>query len=148
MEDQSLSGVIEIVLKELSKLRRYDLSSQVDEELIDVKRDVLGRRVLDLYHKYDAQLEGTPEGRYLLSILNLYNQESKMSELYNRPIEELNLSTRLYNVLRCASIKSIGQLVKIGEEDIIKYRNIGRVTAAELKTKLKEVGLELGMKIQ
>lgn len=64
------------------------------------------------------------------------------------PISELELSVRSANCLREAKIKTIGDLVKKSEADMLKNRNFGKKSLAEINEILKGMGLSLGMKIE
>ena len=66
-------------------------------------------------------------------------------KLLNTPVEELELSVRSSNCLKNANIHTIGELTKKTEEDITKTRNFGKKSLEEIKTKLEEHGLTLGM---
>ncbi len=63
------------------------------------------------------------------------------------PISELELSVRSSNCLREAKIKAIGDLVKKTEMDMLKYRNFGKKSLAEINKILADMGLSLGMKL-
>ena len=64
------------------------------------------------------------------------------------PISELELSVRSSNCLREARIKSIGDLVRRSELEMLKYRNFGKKSLAEINKILVEMGLSLGMKLE
>ncbi|MBO5769830.1 MAG: DNA-directed RNA polymerase subunit alpha, partial [Spirochaetales bacterium] len=61
------------------------------------------------------------------------------------PVEELELTVRSSNCLKNAGIKTIGDLAKKTEEEIAKTRNFGKKSLSEIKEKLREWGLTLGM---
>lgn len=61
------------------------------------------------------------------------------------PIGSLDLSVRAQNCLEGQEIKTVGDLVKRNEADLLKVRNCGKTTLLEIKTKLREFGLALGM---
>ena len=63
----------------------------------------------------------------------------------NRPVEELELSVRSSNCLKNANIRTIGELTKKTEDDITKTRNFGKKSLQEIKEKLQEWNLTLGM---
>ena len=63
------------------------------------------------------------------------------------PISELELSVRSSNCLKEARIKTIGDLVRRSEMEMLKYRNFGKKSLAEISVILTEMGLSLGMKI-
>ena len=63
------------------------------------------------------------------------------------PISSLDLSVRAYNCLDGESIKSVGELVSWKEADLLKVRNFGKTTLVEIKAKLEDMGLQLGMEV-
>jgi DNA-directed RNA polymerase subunit alpha len=62
-------------------------------------------------------------------------------DLYNMPVEELNLSMRSYNCLRRSGIFTLGQLLEKSEEDLLSLRNFGRKSYDELRQRLAEMGI-------
>ena len=71
--------------------------------------------------------------------------EERMAELLAKPIEDLELSVRAKNCMDSAEIKTIGDLVSIGERDLMKIRSFGKTSLREIKRKLADLGLSLGM---
>jgi len=65
--------------------------------------------------------------------------------LLSTPVEELELSVRSSNCLKNANIRTIGELTKKTEDDIAKTRNFGKKSLTEIKEKLLEWNLTLGM---
>jgi len=65
----------------------------------------------------------------------------------NMPISELELSVRASNCLESARIETVGQLVSQTDGDLLKLRSFGRTSLREVKRKLQDIGLELGMDI-
>lgn len=72
-------------------------------------------------------------------------EEIKVKKLLDTPVEELELTVRSSNCLKNAGIKTIGDLAKKSEEEITKTRNFGKKSLGEIRDKLKEWGLTLGM---
>lgn len=71
-------------------------------------------------------------------------------ELYSKlkmPVSELELSVRSANCLKEAKIKTIGELVQKNEAEMLKYRNFGKKSLAEIREILGGMGLGLGMKV-
>ena len=71
-------------------------------------------------------------------------------ELYTKlrmPVSELELSVRSANCLKEAKIKTIGELVQKNEGEMLKYRNFGKKSLAEIKEIIVGMGLGLGMKV-
>jgi DNA-directed RNA polymerase subunit alpha len=64
-----------------------------------------------------------------------------------RSVDELEFSVRSQNCLQNADIKYIGELVQKSEQEMLKTKNFGHKSLNEIKEILREMGLELGMKI-
>lgn len=73
-------------------------------------------------------------------------QEEKLKELLDQPLSIMDLSVRSANCLLAAGLKTIGDLVTKQEEEILSYKNFGKRSMQEIKDKLAELGLALGMK--
>lgn len=65
----------------------------------------------------------------------------------NMPISMLDLSVRASNCLESARIDTIGALVQQAESELLKLRAFGRTSLREVKRKLEEIGLDLGMNL-
>ncbi len=77
------------------------------------------------------------------------NEEvERMVELLARSVDELELSVRSSNCLKAANIKTLGDLVRKAEGDMLKYRNFGRKSLKEIADILDGMGLELGMDVE
>ena len=72
-------------------------------------------------------------------------EEERIRKLLNTSVEELELTVRSSNCLKNANIRTIGDLTKKTEEEIAKTRNFGKKSLSEIKEKLKEWNLGLGM---
>lgn len=68
-------------------------------------------------------------------------------EKLRTPVAELELSVRSANCLREAKIKSIADLVQKTEAEMLKFRNFGKKSLAEIQEILSGMGLSLGMKL-
>ncbi|MFH2137803.1 MAG: DNA-directed RNA polymerase subunit alpha [Candidatus Omnitrophota bacterium] len=64
------------------------------------------------------------------------------------PVSELDLSVRSGNCLKEARIKTVGELVRKTELEMLKYRNFGKKSLAEINVILQSMGLSFGMKIE
>jgi DNA-directed RNA polymerase subunit alpha len=73
-------------------------------------------------------------------------EEERLRQILNTPVEELELSVRSSNCLRNINVKTIGDLARLSEEEISKTKNFGKKSLQEIKDKLAEYGLTLGMK--
>jgi DNA-directed RNA polymerase subunit alpha len=65
----------------------------------------------------------------------------------NMPISELELSVRASNCLESARIETVGQLIAQPESELLKLRSFGRTSLREVKKKLLEMDLDLGMEL-
>jgi DNA-directed RNA polymerase subunit alpha len=72
----------------------------------------------------------------------------KMRDMLMKPVEELELSVRSANCLRANNIFTLGDLVQKTESEMLKYRNFGRKSLAELSVILKNMSLTFGMKVE
>ncbi|MGP1458187.1 MAG: DNA-directed RNA polymerase subunit alpha [Treponema sp.] len=72
-------------------------------------------------------------------------EDARVRQILNTPVEELELSVRSSNCLKNANIRTIGELTKKTEDDIGKTRNFGKKSLTEIKERLQEWGLSLGM---
>ncbi len=70
----------------------------------------------------------------------------KKSELLSQPLSIMDLSVRSANCLTAANLKTIGELVSKDEEELLGFKNFGKRSMTEIKEKLAELGLSLGMK--
>jgi DNA-directed RNA polymerase subunit alpha len=61
------------------------------------------------------------------------------------PIQELELSVRASNCLESVKVETVGQLVAMTEADLLKVRSFGKTSLREVKRKLADIGLSLGM---
>jgi DNA-directed RNA polymerase subunit alpha len=65
------------------------------------------------------------------------------SEVYEIPIEQLDLSVRVFNSLRRTGITSVGEVLEmlaLGDDTLLTIRNFGQKSLAELKARLQERG--------
>ncbi len=69
-------------------------------------------------------------------------------EKLSLPIEELDVSQRALNSIKRMGISTIGDLVKLTEEDLKGTKNVGRKAINEIKEALKQMGLHLGMDVE
>jgi len=74
-------------------------------------------------------------------------EKDKMKELLKMDVNELELSVRAANCLKAAGIDKMSDLVQKTEHEMLKYRNFGRKSLADIKSVLEKMGLRLGMKI-
>ena len=74
-------------------------------------------------------------------------EEIALYEKLRLPISELELSVRSSNCLREANIKTIADLVKRTEDEMLGFKNFGKKSLTEIKDLLAGMGLTLGMQV-
>ncbi|MEX0769088.1 MAG: DNA-directed RNA polymerase subunit alpha [Balneolaceae bacterium] len=74
-------------------------------------------------------------------------EKQRIANLLKTSIEDLNLSVRAYNCLKSANINTIGELVSRDEQDLLKFRNFGKKSLAELVEVIEEKNLHFGMDV-
>ena len=72
-------------------------------------------------------------------------QTLQLRKILKTPLEDLDLSVRAFNCLKAAKINSLSELVQYEQEDLMKFRNFGQKSLAEIEQVLNERGLHFGM---
>ena len=72
-------------------------------------------------------------------------QMLQLRKVLKTPLEDLDLSVRAFNCLKAAKINSLSELVQYEQEDLMKFRNFGQKSLAEIEQVLGERGLHFGM---
>ena len=99
------------------------------------------QRHLDVFVSY-GQLPEEEEEEEEISA-----EEEAVYEKLRLPISELELSVRSANCLKDANIKTIAELVKKTESELLSFRNFGKKSLTEINDLLRVMGLHLGMKV-
>ncbi len=73
---------------------------------------------------------------------------ARIRKILQMPVDELELSVRSHNCLRAANIKTIADLVRRDEPELLKFRNFGRKSLAELSEIIEGFGLNFGMDVE
>jgi DNA-directed RNA polymerase subunit alpha len=68
-----------------------------------------------------------------------------LQQKLNMTVQELDLSVRANNCLESAKIQTVRDLVRKGDSDLLKVRSFGKTSLREVKRKLADMGLSLGM---
>ena len=70
-----------------------------------------------------------------------------MRQILQSKLVDMDLSVRALNCLKSAELETLGDLVAIHKSDLLKFRNFGKKSLAELEELVKSFGLEFGMNI-
>lgn len=100
------------------------------------------RKHLDVFVNYDDSMVDFDEAPEAQS-----EENAELKKLLNMSVNEIELSVRAANCLNNANITTVGQLAMKTEAEMLKYRNFGKKSLNEIKDKLSDLGLALGMKI-
>ncbi len=68
-----------------------------------------------------------------------------MRKLLKTQLHDLDLSVRAYNCLKAADVKTLGDLVQLEISDMMKFRNFGKKSLAELEQLVSDKNLTFGM---
>ena len=71
-------------------------------------------------------------------------RRDEQAQILQTPLSDFELSVRSRNCLRKMGIKTLGDLLKISEAELLSYKNFGETSLREIKTILESKGLKLG----
>jgi DNA-directed RNA polymerase subunit alpha len=96
---------------------------------------------IQLFQSLSVQPEAAEE------LLEKDSEFQRIRKILQMNVDELELSVRSHNCLRAASIKTIADLVRRDEPELLKFRNFGRKSLAELSEIIEQFGLSFGMDV-
>ncbi len=107
---------------------------------------------------FDLALQANPNNkrarmfrRDAAAALNMYydeeqeRREDKRNKILRTPINDFELSVRSRNCLANMNIRTLGDLVKKTEAELLSYKNFGETSLTEIKEILRNKSLRLGM---
>lgn len=83
----------------------------------------------------------------VMQVKEVDEEVQRVRSLLLQSVDELELSVRAHNCLKAANIKTIGDLVRREEAEMLKFRNFGRKSLMELAQVLEERNLRFGMDV-
>ena len=75
------------------------------------------------------------------------HETERIRKILITSVDDLELSVRSHNCLKSADIKTLGDLVRKDETEMLKFRNFGKKSLTELEDLLKTMSLNFGMDI-
>ncbi len=75
------------------------------------------------------------------------SEKDRIRKILLTGVDDLELSVRSHNCLKAANIKNLAELVRKDESEMLKFRNFGRKSLAELMEIVENLGLEFGMDV-
>ena len=110
------------------------------DDAVTVASAVL-RHHLDVFVNYDKNVVEFEDVEAKVDV-----EREQLLKTLNMSVNEIELSVRAANCLNNANITTVGQLAQKSEAEMLKYRNFGKKSLNEIKAKLLELGLGLGLK--
>ncbi len=97
---------------------------------------------VQLFLNFDVETESSEEA------MEKDSEFARIKKILQMPVDELELSVRSHNCLRAANIRTIADLVRRDEPELLKFRNFGRKSLAELSEIIEGFGLNFGMDVE
>ena len=97
---------------------------------------------VQLFLSLDVETEAAEE------MLEKDSEFARIRKILQMSVDELELSVRSHNCLRAANIKTIADLVRRDEPELLKFRNFGRKSLAELSEIIEGFGMNFGMDVE
>jgi len=109
------------------------------DEALTTSASIL-RHHLDVFVNFDEGIVEFEETERQID-----QEREELQRKLRMSVNEIELSVRAANCLNNANITTVGELAQKTESDMLKYRNFGKKSLNEIKQKLAELGLGLGM---
>lgn len=131
-------SIRQIEAKALRKLRHPARSRKLKQGLYITKHtESRAREIADELVEELAKKKAENDTRVIQGRAELSDNEEEQA-WWRLPIEDLNLSVRAYNVLKRHGCNYVSDIVIIKYDELVKFRNIGRKTVAEIVYKIRE----------
>ena len=117
----------------------------VSPDMALVEASKILRKYINPFVQYSELGQETVEGEVVTEEAEESEVDENLVEKLATPIEALELTVRSANCLESIHTETVGQLVKMSEADILKVRSFGKTSLREIKRKLEDMGLSLGM---
>lgn len=147
------------IVNVMAKVDNYRIEQKTDYEMLTLEvvtdgsitpKDALKEAAGILIHHF---MLFTDEEKITLPVDDTPDQDDydddtqAMRQLLRTPLVDLNLSVRALNCLKAADVNTLADLVKHSKTDLLKFRNFGRKSLAELEEVIDRVGLTFSMDI-
>lgn len=73
---------------------------------------------------------------------------AKRNALLDTPVTDFELSVRARNCLKKMQIRTLGDLLRVGESELLSYKNFGETSLVEIRAMLASKGLRLGQGLE
>jgi len=117
----------------------------ITPEMALVEAAKILRKHINPFVQYFEMGEETVVDRVAEEIPEEEAVDEELAEKLKIPVQELELSVRASNCLESAKVETVGRLVEMTEADLLKIRSFGKTSLREIRRKLADIGLSLGM---
>lgn len=111
------------------------------EEAVEHAAKIL-REHIQLFISFDTPDQQEPEDEAREAEI------ARVRRILLTAVDDLELSVRSHNCLKSANIRTLADLVRRQESDMLKFRNFGRKSLAELTQIVQQFGLSFGMSVE
>ncbi len=115
------------------------------------KAESLLKQILEVYPNHERarlflkDIQGSLTMRYDEEI---EKQRDKFQQVLDMPISDFELSVRSRNCLKKMGIRTLGDLTRITEAELLAYKNFGETSLNEIKVILTSKNLRLGQAVE
>jgi len=117
----------------------------INPEMALVEAGKILRKHVNPFVQYFEIGEETVAGEIAEREVEEESVDEELTQKLGMPIQELELSVRAGNCLEAAKVETVGQLVQMDESELLKIRSFGKTSLREIKRKLADIGVSLGM---
>jgi len=117
----------------------------VTPEMALVEAAKILRKHINPFVQYFGLGEETVVEQVVEEVTEEEEVDEELAKKLAMPITELEFSVRASNCLESEKVETVGQLVQMTEADLLKVRSFGKTSLREIKRKLADIGLSLGM---
>jgi DNA-directed RNA polymerase subunit alpha len=119
----------------------------ISPEMAMVEASKILRKHLNPFVQYFELGSDTASDDAIMALrdANKATMDPELEQKLSMTVQELDLSVRANNCLESAKIATVRELVKKTDSDLLKVRSFGKTSLREVKRKLADLGLSLGM---
>ncbi len=117
----------------------------ITPEMALVEAAKILRKHVNPFVQYFELGEQTVAGQIAEAASQEQAMDEELAKKLIMPIQELELSVRAGNCLESEKVETVGELAKMTDADLLKIRSFGKTSLREIKRKLADIGLSLGM---
>jgi DNA-directed RNA polymerase subunit alpha len=117
----------------------------VTPEMAFVESGKILRKYINPFVQYAELGEETVEEEVQAEEVETTGMDEELAAKVAMPIESLDLTVRSSNCLESNNIQTVGQLVRMTDADLLKIRSFGKTSLREVRRKLADLGMSLGM---